>query len=86
VKGLTWARTTIRLPFDLTGLARVRALIRRTAGTATDTLRVGEVAIDVRSPQVMGGRHHPAHADTASWNIWHTAAVVSRTEHRTPAR
>ena len=40
-------------PFDLTELlARVRALIRRTAGAATDTLRVGDVAIDMRSRTV----------------------------------
>ena len=72
-------------PFDLTELlARVRALIRRTAGAATDTLRVGDVAIDMRSRTVRWAdaivQLTPTEYSILEYLALHRGRVVSRTE------
>lgn len=54
VRGLdTGADDYLVKPFDLPELlARVRALIRRSAGIATPTIRLGDISIDLRAREV----------------------------------
>jgi len=72
-------------PFDLTELlARVRALIRRTVGAATDLIRIGEVSIDMRARTVRWAdaivQLTPTEYRILEYLALHRGRVVSRTE------
>jgi two-component system OmpR family response regulator len=72
-------------PFDLTELlARVRALIRRTAGAATDLLCIADVTIDMRSRTVRWAEAvvplTPTEYRILEYLALHRGRVVSRTE------
>lgn len=58
VRGLdTGADDYLVKPFDLPELlARVRALIRRSAGIATPLLQIGDISLDLRAREVRRGR------------------------------
>ena len=86
VRGLdTGADDYLVKPFDLSELlARLRAIIRRSAGRALSTLEIGDVVIDTRARTVMRG----AQAVTLTarefaileYLALHRGEVVSRTE------
>jgi two-component system, OmpR family, response regulator len=59
VRGLdTGADDYLVKPFDLPELlARVRALIRRSAGIATPLLQIGDISLDLRAREVRRGRN-----------------------------
>jgi len=72
-------------PFDLTELlARVRALIRRTAGAANDAISIGDVTIDMRSRTVRWAgaivQLTPTEYSILEYLALHRGRVVSRTE------
>ena len=58
VRGLdTGADDYLVKPFDLPELlARVRALIRRSAGIANPVLKIGEISLDLRAREVRRGK------------------------------
>jgi two-component system OmpR family response regulator len=86
VRGLdTGADDYLVKPFDLSELlARVRALIRRTANTATNKIQIGEIIIDTRAKNVSRGGE-PVTLTAREFAILeylalHRGEVVSRTE------
>ena len=86
VRGLdTGADDYLVKPFDLAELlARVRALIRRTANKTTNRIQIGEVMLDTRAKNVMRGGQ-PVTLTAREFAILeylalHRGEVISRTE------
>jgi two-component system OmpR family response regulator len=86
VRGLdTGADDYLVKPFDLSELlARIRALIRRTAHQPTNTIKIGEVVLDTRARTVRHGEN-PIRFTAREFAILeylarHRGEVISRTE------